>query len=143
MDPKSGTWPGILDALSAFTGAGERCREKLNPALTKGYKAAIKQFGIPVGPLTKQQDLGDAIGQAKKLYSTVAKKHRRLILKALTATTSTARKAVVRQLKKYVETEKVAFFVDEGRKDQSAHSGWAGLSTSSNAFQGTCASPDG
>lgn len=114
--PKLRSWPGILEALAAYVEADEQCRNIMTAALAGHFQVAIAKFGIPVQVTGRDRNVRRSIGRAHSLFLAASRRHQRLLLKALAATTRETRDAAAKELEEQVQSETIGYFRDLAKK---------------------------
>lgn len=103
-------WSGLLQALSLYVDADEKCRELMGALLIEGSRAAMTRFGIPLSVNVDTVQMPKTIRAAHKMFCAESKEYSKLLAQVFTARTQHGRGRIVENLRKFSENAKTDFF---------------------------------
>jgi hypothetical protein len=115
-NPKLVRWHGVLKTLSLWVEVENECRNSVEHALNRTSAAAIRKFGIRLESRDKKPDIREQISTANRIFGAASRTYSQLLIRALSADTKQEHEAVVRDLRRFANAEKVGFFRKQAKE---------------------------
>jgi len=109
-------WDSLLRALELYVEMDVACREEMETILTEASDVAIHKNGIPVASDQTNRTVEEKIKSVSATYRAASKGYEALLLRAFDPANLTSREALLKDIREYISSEKVAFFVGLGQE---------------------------
>ena len=108
-------WDGLFAALDFYVDIEAECRKYMESTLESACKTAVKRYQIPISA-DSGASIEKTVKAARALYRAASQNYQELLLRAHSSLNWDEQAVLIRDLRRYVSSEKVGFFRSEGRQ---------------------------